>query len=272
MALPVLLLAACASDDTDDAADAQPSAIEGATTEAPVPTEDGDGPTDTDTDADEDAESDEDGGDVPVGDSDEGEDIEPVDTEAADTEPTDVTDDDFLQELLDSIVADDDPYCQAFGDVIKGFIGVSFTLDADVADEAGPATENLSEAAELLIYPSLLEEAILVSAESPEEIATTLAPLFDRIGQARDILFTAGFEQAEYEEIVAAGEDFDFSELDLDALEPRFADAAAIMVERLGPFEEFAETLDDASDPGADAMEAFVADRCPVLSESLNGA
>jgi hypothetical protein len=186
---------------------------------------------------------------------------EPSESTAGDDGPFDGGGDPFA--IFDPANIDDAPFCQSYGSVFGVLIGISFAGGFDALD---PENAPTAETYEMVAYPTVLDDVAVLESTAPAIMLTAFRPLFERINSAPGYLSAVGFSDGEIATLVAA------ENIQLDEnLDPRLAEAGALLAADLGPFAEVFDSIEGPASPEDEAdFEAFFTTTCPMLATAFD--
>ena len=176
---------------------------------------------------------------------------------------------DPFEGLFDPENVDDSDYCRAYADFFSAYLPLLLAVGFDELGDSPAEGEDSIEVAEVALAPSLVEPVRIMIEDGPPEAATVLDPVAERVDAGVTALRDAGFDDDEIDAL-AAGDGVPESSDDVD---PRLVEAAALLVERSGPFATFGEETDDSVDPAVEeANDRALAAACPKLDAALSGS
>jgi hypothetical protein len=200
---------------------------------------------------------------------------DPDGTESSDQTVADTAADPFADSQVD-----DSALCMAQGRLFASFfIPALIVSDSELGE--GETSGEPVEAFEIVVYPALTEDAVVLRAEAPPAVQTANETLLVRVDAAPRALAAGGFSEAEIQtyadawnaglDDLLAGRNSPQPDVDDSAQnEGKLAAAVDAYVAEVGTLEEFFASTAD-SDPAVDeAADAWLNETCPVLANTLD--
>jgi hypothetical protein len=179
----------------------------------------------------------------------------------ADTIPIDPTSDPAPGDAVETV-----PACEAFETFFDHFTQVVLVATlASETDDAGQDTEEF----EVVRYLDLGDDIALLRAQLPGAVVQSFETIFKRIEAVPRLMTAAGFNQSEFDALIAAADANPPPDTALPD-DQRLEAAAQSLVAQFGPFIDVLELVETIGDDDETNGTAWVTTNCPELSELVD--